>query len=137
MTPRVQAEFEMLKNYVKNAECIEEPSRVVIQIHDYHLPPGWSVSAVEIAFFVPAGYPITPPDNFFVKPILRTSTGAAPGSYGDDASGNGMLGWAFFSFHMQDSITGVLTWLPTNDPTTGDNLLTYYRAISERLREVS
>lgn len=78
MTPRVQAEFEMLKNYVKNAECIEEPSRVVIQIHDYHLPPGWSVSAVEIAFFVPAGYPITPPDNFFVKPILRTSTGAAP-----------------------------------------------------------
>ncbi len=136
MTPRLQVELEFLRQRIQSMDCIEEPSRVIIQIHSYKLPSGWLPPTVELAFIVPAGYPVTPPDNFFVKPVLRVATNTMPSNYNDDGTGNGMPGWAFFSFHMQDA-NGVLTWSPTNDPSVGDNLLTYYRAIGDRLREVN
>jgi len=136
MTPRLQSELELVKKYYKNVEVNEESNREVLQIIQYPLPAGWDKDFIDLRIIIPQGYPITPPDNFYVKPNLRTSAGNLPNNYQDDGTGQGMPSWSWFSFHMSDD-SGQATWFPTNDPSKGDNLVSYIRAINDRLKEAN
>jgi hypothetical protein len=57
-----------------------------------------------------------------------------PGNYNDDGAPNGMPGWSWFSFHMIDAENRP-TWIPSSEIAAGDNLMTFIRAINDRLRE--
>src|SRR5574340_1274103 len=103
MTPRVEAEIALLRKKYSTLEIKDEASKVIVILHDYKLPPGWSRNSTDLGIVVPSGYPVTPPDNFYVRPTLRTTSQGVPASYNDDASGQGMTGWSWFSFHLQDT----------------------------------
>ncbi len=136
VTGRIQAELELLRRYFKNVDCVQEQNRLYIVISNYPLPAGWNRPSIDLAIVIPPGYPVTPPDNFYVRPQLRLSSTSTPGNYNDDASGQGMPGWSWFSFHMQD-VDGRSTWNSSSELLISDNLLTYVRAINDRLREAN
>jgi hypothetical protein len=136
VTPRVQKEIELLKTKFPNLEFKEERNRTIIIFHDYPLPPGWPTKTTNLAIVIPPGYPITPPDNFYVQPPILTASGATPGSYNLDGTSNGMPGWAWFSFHMRDAENRP-TWSPSDDVASGDNIMTFLRAVNDRLREAN
>ena len=93
------------------------------------MPPGWNREATELLIIIPAGYPATPPDNFFVRNGLLTTDGKAPDNYSENQN---VLGdsWAQFSFHGKD-------WSSTDDPEQGDSLLTFMLAVERRLKELN
>lgn len=61
-------------------------------IPNFPLPPGWNRDRTRLLFFLPPEYPANPPDNFYVEPGLRTSSGASPGSYDEGVEFRGELG---------------------------------------------
>lgn len=96
---------------------------------DFPLPPGWNRKSTDVLVLVPAGYPTTPPDNFYVRNGLRVESGALPANY---AEAQDVLGesWAQFSYHAQE-------WAPTDDPRDGDSLVTFMIAVRRRLMEAN
>lgn len=95
----------------------------------FPMPLGWNRGETKLLVLIPAGYPTTPPDNFFVPNGLRTTSGAMPGNYTENQS---VLGgsWAQFSLHAKE-------WSPSPDPNVGDNLLTFVIGVERRLRELN
>lgn len=77
----------------------------------------------------PAGYPITPPDNFYTDGDLRLSDGRQPGN----TSQAEQLGesWLQFSYHLESG-----DWRPQANLLAGDNLLTFLVGVSARLAEL-
>ena len=98
----------------------------------FRLPCGWNRENTELLIIIPPGYPVTPPDNFYVRNGLRIVANGAeqvPSNYSENQS---VLGgnWAQFSFHAQ-------AWNPTPDSLEGDNLLTFTLAVERRLEELN
>lgn len=93
------------------------------------LPNGWNRPTTETLIVIPPGYPLTPPDNFFVRNGLRLANGSPPANFAENQS---VLGdsWAQFSFHAQ-------SWNPAPEPMDGDNLMTFMMAVEGRLKELS
>lgn len=93
----------------------------------FPLPQGWDRERTELLAIIPAGYPTTPPENFYVPDGLRLANGHAPGNYSE---GQTVLGgrWAQFSYHPK-------TWEPAPVPKEGDNLLTFLLMVERRLQE--
>lgn len=100
-----------------------------ILFKDFPLPSGWNWKATELLVIVPAGYPTTPPDNFYVRNGLRLSDGRVPGNYTENQSILGQS-WGQFSFHAQ-------AWNPAPDIDSGDSLLTFMISVERRLEERS
>jgi hypothetical protein len=98
-----------------------------LMIRQFPLPPGWNRPVTELLILIPPGYPLCPPDNFFVREGLRTVSGALPNGYFE---GQAVLGpgWGQFSFHVQE-------WRPGTGETAGDNILTFLLGVEQRLRE--
>ena len=119
---RRRCDMELLRKRYPRLECGQDLGW--FRIGDFALPPGWNREATDLLVIVPPGYPATPPDNFFVRPGLRTAAGAPPGSYTD---GRSVLGesWAQFSFHVEG-------WSPGED-----SLETFVIAVGRRLRETN
>jgi hypothetical protein len=122
---RRQQELELLRS--RNGRAEHGPNLDWILFPDYTLPPGWNRDRTELLILIPAGYPATPPDNFYVREGLRLADGRLPNNYSE---GQTVLGgrWSQFSFHAQ-------SWHPTSDAHDGDNLLTFSLAVDSRLRE--
>lgn len=98
----------------------------------FRLPPGWNRENTELLMIIPPGYPVTPPDNFYVRNGLRIIADGAervPSNYSENQT---VLGgsWAQFSFHAQ-------VWNPAPDSLEGDNLLTFTLAVERRLEELN
>ena len=98
----------------------------------FTLPHGWNRENTELLIIIPPGYPITPPDNFYVLNGLRSIVdGAAqvPSNYSENQT---ILGgsWAQFSYHAQ-------IWNPAGDSLDGDNLLTFILSVEKRFRELN
>lgn len=93
----------------------------------FPLPPGWNRECTELLILIPAGYPSTPPENFYVRDGLRLANGESPSNYSE---GQTVLGgrWAQFSYHPQ-------SWDPAPDLKEGDNLLTFMLVVERRLQE--
>ncbi len=100
-----------------------------ILFKEFKLPIGWNKTNTPLLVIVPAGYPATPPDNFYVPNGLRLSTGPAPSNYAENQT---VLGnsWAQFSFHAQG-------WNPASDIEKGDNLEGFLLTIERRLQELN
>lgn len=136
MTPRIEAELALLRARYPALQTSDRPNGVQVTIPEFPLPPGWCRTNTDLAFVIPVGYPATPPDNFFVRPPLTTAAGGPPGNYQADGTGLGLPGWGGFSFHLRDEAE-TPSWSPAADPTTGDNLLSFLRAVNDRLLEAN
>ncbi len=51
----------------------ELPSGAALVALDFELPAGWSAAKIVLRFIMPNGYPVTPPDGFWVEPSLTVS----------------------------------------------------------------
>lgn len=100
-----------------------------VVVSRWHLPSGWSKPETRLLVLVPAGYPITPPDNFYTDADLRLSDGRQPGS----TSQSVQLGesWLQFSYHLESG-----DWRPQANLLAGDNLLTFLVGVAARLTEL-
>jgi hypothetical protein len=86
----------------------------------------------KILFRIPAGYPQTGPDNFFVDVDLRLSGGGNPPAFNigiQSSSGAALLPgeWGWFSWHPQK-------WRPAATIEGGDNLYGFVLSIQVCLR---
>lgn len=52
-------------------ELTEEPGRTLLVIKDYRLPPKFTIEQVEMLISIPALYPASPLDMFWVRPEVR------------------------------------------------------------------
>lgn len=88
----------------------------------------WSQDSTDVLVLIPAGYPATPPDNFYVPEGLRSTDGRPPSSYSEGQNTPLGGGWGQFSFHAK-------SWSPGATAETGDNLVTYLVMAERRLGE--
>jgi len=125
---RIAQELELVRRHFGEHE--QSPTRAWVIIKHFRLPPGWDRDETELLFFVPSGYPVTPPDNFYVDNGLRLASGGEPGSSPKDQAQLGRV-WRMFSWHLDDD------WRPHADPTRGDNLVTFLLKCLDRLQELN
>lgn len=128
MDKRRKEEIELIQ---KNHGHLETgPSFEWVLIKNWQLPPGWNKPETNVLVFVPPGYPVTPPDNFFADNDLRLSSGRQPGNTTPNQSHQGSQ-WLQFSYHVEKA-----DWKPHADILQGHNLLTFLTGVSKRLSEV-
>jgi len=99
-------------------------------IPSWTLPGGWSKCQTILLVLIPPGYPVTPPDNFYVDADLRLAGGGMPGSCSAESQGGRQ--WLKFSYHVEGA-----DWSPHAEPAHGHNLLTFLQGVTKRLSEVS
>ena len=98
---------------------------VLIELPNVPLPAGWNQTHTTVYFLVPNGYPMATPDCFWTDGTLRLADGAMPMNSGANAlPGMEHQHTLWFSWHVR-------SWNPAQD-----DLLTYFRVIENRLREV-
>jgi hypothetical protein len=126
---RVQRELELVEQRYGPLEIDEHLQWIVIP--EYPLTGGWNRDTTWILILLPAGYPTTPPDNFYVDPELRLANGAQPSNTSgtqEHASRTCLL----FSYHVESG-----EWQPEADLEQGHNLLTYLDGVAKRLSEAN
>lgn len=123
MMERRGLELSLLKSRYGEIETGANLEYVIFK--NYKLPPGWNRESTELLVNVPAGYPTTPLDNFYVASGLRLQSGAMPGSYSEGQQYYDRT-WGVFSVHIEGE------WSPSNDLTGGDNILTYMITVVEK-----
>jgi len=100
-------------------------------IKAFKLPPGWNRECTRLLIIMPPGYPVTPPDNFYVDTGLRLASGAPLSGYSEPVSQLGQ-NWGQFSHHVDSN-----TWRPSPDNLSGDNLLTFMLSVERRFAELN
>src|SRR5207249_1118270 len=98
MLERRQREIELIKERYGEVEVA--PDLTWILIRRFPLPEGWSKTQTELLALLPAGYPTTPPDNFYTDNDLNLATGATIGNSSGNVSVNGRV-MRQFSFHIE------------------------------------
>lgn len=130
MLDRRKKEIELLRDRYGDLEV--EPQLEWILFKEFKLPSGWNCQQSEVLIFIPAGYPVTPPDNFLVPTGLRLESGGMPQNY-SEGQAHFSRQWGIFSVHIQKE-----SWAPKPDLLSGDNLMTYMMVVVEkRLKELS
>jgi len=126
---RRRQEIELLRN--KYGPLTYGESLDWVRFNEFPLSPGWNRIATSLLVFIPPGYPVTPPDNFYVASGLRTASENMPSNYSE---GHSHLGeqWGQFSYHVE---TG--EWRPAVNSFEGDNLLTFMLGVERRLKEAN
>lgn len=127
MKERLDQEIALLRKEYPAVRHSENYDWVVVK--DVPLPDGYNRDATEILTFLPAGYPETPPDNFFVPAGLRLTNGDQIDAFNRNHRTHEGEQWARFSWH-EDS-----GWSPTEDVKDASNLLTFMGTVEERLKE--
>lgn len=128
MHPRLAEEWEDIARVYAGACWRPMPERVEVPLQ---LTPGlFNATAITAGVLIPAGYPVTPLDQFLISAALRFADGSSLPA--NDAAGVGLGGWALVSFHFIDG-AGNSTWRPTADPRRGDNLISYLSAVESFL----
>lgn len=129
MLDRRKAEIDLIRDEYGEVEVGSNLDWVIIK--DWRLPDGWSKPSIKLLVLIPPGYPVTPPDNFYVDNDLRLTNGQMPGNVN---ANNQQLGrtWLQFSFHVEGG-----HWKPSADLLSGHSLQTYLTGVATRLQEVS
>ncbi len=107
------------------------PNLDSVIIKRWSLPPGWNKPETAVLVMIPAGYPMTPPDNFYTDNDLRLANGTSPGNSSPNQPQIGRQ-WVRFSYHVESA-----DWRPSADLLSGHNLLTFLTGVAKRLSEVS
>lgn len=97
----------------------------IVRVPGVELAEGWSRANVDVTFFCQAGYPMAAPDCFWTNDDLRLADGRMPQSTGTNSIPGHDESLLWFSWHCQ-------SWNPNRD-----TLLTWFRAIQQRLRTPS
>ena len=127
MKERILQEIALLKGKYPNLQHGENHDWIMIS--DYALPEGYNRKATRVLFLIPPTYPHTPPDNFYVDSGLKFGNGNPLTNYGEGSAIPFGGAWGRFSWHPEE-------WQSAPDVKSGDNLLTFVRSISIRLREM-
>ena len=115
----------------ERGEIERGPNLEWVIVKHWKLDAGWNKDEVEVLVQIPAGYPVTPPDNFYATADLRLENGGEPGN----ASANQTIAgrpWLQFSYHIEPS-----DWQPKSDPAAGHNMLTFLAGVAKRLEDPS
>lgn len=102
-----------------------------VLFNEFHLPAGWNREKTQLLVLIPPGYPVTPPDNFYVPIGFRSASGSPITNYTESANHIGQQ-WGQFSFHVEQG-----RWNPSPELLDGDNLLTFMLQVEKRLREIN
>ncbi len=129
MDERRLKEFALLEQRYEEIE--RGPNLDWVIIKAFRLPQSWGRDTTQILIILPPGYPITPPDNFYVDPGLRLASGGPMNNYSEGSSHLGQ-NWGQFSHHVDPS-----TWKPSADVVSGDNLLTFMLSVERRFKELN
>jgi len=125
---RIAQELEVVQQHYPSLE--RDPNLEWFVIPDFALPPGYNRGQTRLLVRIPAGYPHTPPDNFYVETGLWLASGATPPNYTEPVSLFGSS-WGQFSWHAEQG-----SWRPAPVAEHGHNLLTFLSTARERLSEV-
>ncbi len=116
LTPKALADFEELKARHPSAVLTEFNSGAALVTLDYPLPAGWSAAKIVLRFIMPNGYPVAPPDGFWVEPSLTIggkqprSTEASP-QIPEAGMSRQRFSWHFDAGHWSANRDNLLTWL--------------------------
>ena len=127
MHKRRQAEVKLLSD---TFELEHDEGYEWIIVIGLPLSEGWNRPKTDVLFFIPAGYPQVPPDNFYVPAGLRLASGGTPNGFQPGNRTHGGEQWDMFSFHHEAG------WHPTADPEDGSNLVTFLTVVRKRLSEL-
>jgi hypothetical protein len=116
LTPRALADFEALRARHPSAVLTEFTSGATLVTLDYTLPKGWSTEKIILRFIMPNGYPVAPPDGFWVEPDLqvggKTPHAAPPNQEIPEAGmSKHRFSWHFDNGHWSANRDNLLTWL--------------------------
>lgn len=128
MKERLEAEVELLQSSGWQVEV--GPNFDWIVVEEVPLPKGWNRTETDVLVQIEAGYPTTPPDNFYSHSELRLADGSKPGNAPQEKSIGGRR-WLMFSYHLPEG------WDPHAEPEQGHNLLTYLQGVRNRLKEAN
>ena len=129
MLERRSQELKLLQRRYSKLEY--GPNIEWVVINPFLLPLGWSARTTRLLVLLPPGYPMTPPDNFYVESGLRLESGVQPASYSEPVSQLGQE-WGQFSYHIEAG-----DWNPATDIVSGHNLLTFMLGVEGRLSELN
>ena len=129
MVERKRQELELLRQ--KYGEVDSDAEVTWIRVLSFPLPPGWSHPVCQLIVTLPPGYPVTPPDNFYLEHGVTLASGAPPGNSSAGQPLNGST-WTIFSYHVEPA-----TWRASSEIGHGHNLITYFEGIDNRLREAT
>jgi hypothetical protein len=104
---------------------------LVVILHDYSLPAGWSHERTDVLFAVPLNYPAGQPDNVCARPDLTLYGGVTPGNSQGIQQHAGRP-WLQFSYHIDPN-----DWRPHADVAKGSNLADYLAGALSRFQEAS
>lgn len=125
----LEKEIELIQE--KYGEIELAPNHEWFIVKKFPLLVGWNKSHTSLLVFIPSGYRVTPPDNFYTDFDLRLSNGSLPGSTSENSDQLGRK-WLQFSYHLENG-----DWKPHADILHGHNLLTFLFGIEKRLSELS
>lgn len=129
MRERRLKEIELLRKKYGHLKHGENLDWIIFE--EFPLPSGWNRPKIRLLVIIPASYPTTPPDNFYVAVGLCTASGVIPSNYTEGQSHLGEQ-WGQFSFHVEGG-----HWRPSPNLLDGDNLLTFMLQVEKRLKEVN
>ena len=130
MRERLQAELRLIEAEYGDIEI--GPNAEWFIIKRWALPAGWNKTETAVLVLVPSGYPVTPPDNFYVDDDLRVAgTNQPPGNASPGQVQAGKP-WLQFSHHVEAG-----DWQPHPNILEGHNLLTFLIGVRQRLVEVN
>jgi hypothetical protein len=108
-----------------------DPECTWLEVMSFPVPAGWSRTECWIGILIPPGYPVTPPDNFYMDDNVVLASGGQPG--------NASVGQVFigrqcrvFSYHVEPG-----TWRPSAEAARGHNLMTFLAGVYGRLAEAN
>ena len=128
MITRREHEIALLKKNYGSLEFDEHIDWILFK--ELKIPKGWNMNRIDLLILIPAGYPVTPPDNFYVPSGFRLLSGNTPTNYSEPVQYLS-TNWGQFSYHLEGN------WRPKNDITSGDNLQSFMLRVFDRLGELN
>ena len=128
MIERREEELKLVEARYGNIEVGTQLEWLVI--NRWSLLTGWNKRETAVLIFIPPGYPVTPPDNFYTDNDLRLANSALPSNTSPNHNGHLDKQWLQFSYHVEGG-----DWHPHADLLQGHNLLTFLAGVEKRLKE--
>ena len=128
MIERKLQEVKLLRNQYGELKYNSTVEWIIFK--EFKVPPGWNRDVTELLVIIPAGYPSTPPDNFFVPLGMKLQNGSMVDRYTEPHPHLNRQ-WVQFSYHIDGE------WKPTSNILDGDNLQTFMIKVLDRLREAN
>ena len=124
----VEENLSLLRTAYPDLEHLIADGVTWVRVPAYPVPDIFTVTSAEVAFRIPS-QPGEAPYGFWVHPGLTLVSGSTINNYTYPATTPWGNDWGQFSF------SPVGPWQPKADVRVGPNMLSFARAIADRLRE--